>query len=206
MNRKALLLGGPSINPHWNVPRALHILEGEIVSSLRILEIWEPHLQSRVSGNGEHSHELGMAVSAILITSHAAEMALKSLLAQTCPDENPRKFGGSTGHSLNDLFGNLPHESKLEVEGQFNGMPIEWENYAGREYGKSAEEVFRIADDTFVDWRYAIEDGASNGIPKGVLKAAAAVRITCATKLRLSQVPNSTHEEIASIQDVLVKP
>ena len=158
MNRAqdSSLLGGLLASPPLTMSRELSInfSREEIVSSLRILEIWEPHLQRHASsGNGEHSHELGMAVSAILITSHAAEMALKSLLAQTCPDENPRKFGGSTGHSLNDLFGNLPHESKLEVEGQFNGMPIEWENYAGREYGKSAEEVFRIADDTFVDWR-----------------------------------------------------
>ena len=208
MDRKTLLLGGPSINPHWNVPRALHIVEGEIVSSITVtvIDAMEPHLKSRISGKGQHVHELGMAVSAILITSHAAEIALKSLLAQTIPNENSRDFGGRTGHNLSDLFANLHTEVKSEVEAQFYEMPKEWENYAGKEYGQSAEEVFRIANGTFVDWRYAMQDGASGGIPKGVLKAAAAVRIICATKLRLWQVPHSTYEEIVSIRDVLVKP
>ena len=42
-------LGGPSINPNWNVPRTLHSLEGEIETARKIIEAWEPYLQHRVA-------------------------------------------------------------------------------------------------------------------------------------------------------------
>ena len=37
-----MYLGGPSVNPHWNVPRALHSLEGEIEAARKVIEVWEP--------------------------------------------------------------------------------------------------------------------------------------------------------------------
>ncbi len=53
-----MYLGGPSVNPHWNVPRALHSLEGEIEAARKVIEVWEPFLQHRLAGNKEHSYEL----------------------------------------------------------------------------------------------------------------------------------------------------
>ena len=203
MNRNALNLGGPSINPHWHVPRSLHLLEGELVALMILVDAWQRHLQSRLDGNGELTHELGIATSITVLAAHAAEVSPKALLAQTHPTEKPRTFGQ---HQLSKLFSALDSSVQLEVEKQFVAMPTEWEKYIGEEYGDSVGSIFSIADNSFVDWRYIMEDGASGGIPKGVLKATAAARIVCAKKLRLWQVPQTTSEELTSIPDVLVKP
>ena len=177
MNRDILYLGGRSINPHWHVPLTLHSLEGEIVASMSLIDKMEPYLQLRLNGNGEHTHELGLSVAAIVLTAHVAELSLKSLLAQTHPTEKPRVFGQ---HELSKLFCALDDLVQSEVEEQFVTMPPEWEEYIGKEYGDSVAKIFSISDNSFVDWRYVMENGASGGMPEGVLKAAAAVRIVCA--------------------------
>ena len=169
--------GGPSINLHWHVPIALHSLEGEIVAARKVVEIWEPFLRHRVTENKEHVYELGTATTAIILTSIIAERAIKSLIAQTQPNVKPWQLPGlkpREHHELSKLFGKLRPEQQQECQMQFQGLPASWLEYWE---GDDIEDVFRIANSSFVDWRYTMEPKATTGgIPKGVLKAGVAVK------------------------------
>ena len=107
----SLYLGGPSINPYWNVPLALHSLEGEIETARKIIELWEPLLNHRLAANEEHLHELGTATVAVMVTAVIAERGLKSLIAQTQPTVKPPT--GRNGHKLDYLFGQLEPSLQL---------------------------------------------------------------------------------------------
>lgn len=185
----SMYLGGPSINRHWNVPRALHSLEGEIEAARKLIEIWEPLLHHRVAGNKEHPNELGTATAAVVLTSIAAERAIKSLIAQTQPNVKPWQLPGLKSrehHELSKLFGKLQPEQQRECQTQFQQLPTFWLEYWE---GDEIEEVFRIANSSFVDWRYTMEPKATTGgIPKGVLKAGVAVKLVCWRHLRSWQV------------------
>ena len=175
-----MYLGGPSVNPHWNVPRALHSLEGEIEAARKVIEVWEPFLQHRLAGNKEHPYELGIATTAVILTSIVAERAIKSLIAQTQPGVKPWQLPGlkpREHHELSKLFGKLQPEQQRECQTQFQQLPTFWlEDWDGDEI----EDVFGIANSSFVDWRYTMEPKATTGgIPKGVLKAAVAVKLVC---------------------------
>ena len=184
-----MYLGGPSVNPHWNVPRALHSLEGEIEAARKVIEVWEPFLQHRLAGNKEHSYELGLATTAVILTSIVAERAIKSLIAQTKPVVKPWQLPGlkrKEHHELSKLFGKLQPEQQRECQAQFQQLPAFWPEYWD---GDEIEDVFRIANSSFVDWRYTMEPKATTGgIPKGVLKAAVAVQLICCRHLNSWQI------------------
>ena len=73
-------------------------------------------------------------------------------------------------------------------------MPAFWLEYWD---GDEIEEVFRIANSSFVDWRYTMEPKATTGgIPKGVLKAGFAVKMVCWRHLHGWQVSQALpHKE-----------
>ena len=185
----SMYLGGPSINPYWNVPRALHSLEGEIEAARRVIEAWDPLLQHRVEGNKEHPLELGTATSAVVLTSMAAERAIKTLIAQTQPGVKPWQLPGLRSrehHELTKLFGKLRLEHQLECQTQFEQLPDFWLKYWD---GDDIKEVFRIANSSFVDWRYTMEPKVTTGgIPKGILKATFAIKAVCWRHLHAWQV------------------
>ena len=56
---KPIYLGGPSVNPHWNVPRQLKSLCGEIHAAQMLVQVHEPLLNQRLAGHGEALNELG---------------------------------------------------------------------------------------------------------------------------------------------------
>ena len=175
-----MYLGGPSVNTHWNVPRALHSLEGEVEAARKVIEVWEPFLQHRLAGNKEHPYELGIATTAVILTSIVAERAIKSLIAQMQPGVKPWQLPGlkpREHHELSKLFGKLQPEHQRECQSQFQQLPAFWLEYWD---GDEIEDVFGIANSSFVDWRYTMEPKATTGgIPKGVLKAAVAVKLVC---------------------------
>lgn len=175
-----IYLGGPSANPNWHIPRALHSLEGEIEAAKKVIEMWEPYLNHRIAGNKEHTNELGIATVAIMLTSVIVERAIKTLIAQTQPDVKPEHT-----HKLLVLFKKLHPSVQQEVQSQFETLPVAWQRYSD---DISIEKVLRIADASFVDWRYTMEPRATTGgIPKPVLKAAIAFKIVCWTHLQAWQ-------------------
>ena len=168
--------GGPSINPHWHVPRALHSLEGEIDTAKRIIERLDPFLEQRIAGF-EHVHELGVVSVAIMVSALVAERALKSLIAQTQPTVQPEKT-----HGLANLFAQLEAPVQEEIKAQYQMMQ-DWVAHH-----EDIEKVFSVASKSFEAWRYTMEDRtARGGIPRDVLKAGAAVHAICFRYLRMWQ-------------------
>ncbi len=168
--------GGPSINPHWHVPRALHSLEGEIDTAKRIIERLDSFLEQRIAGF-EHVHELGVVSTAIMVSALVAERALKSLIAQTQPTVQPKKT-----HGLANLFAQLEAPVQEEIRAQYRMMQDWVAHY------EDIEEVFSVASKSFEAWRYTMEDRtARGGIPRDVLKAGAAVHAICFRYLRMWQ-------------------
>ena len=146
--------------------------------------MWDPLLNHRTAGNKEHLQELGTATIAVIVTSAIAERALKSLIAQTQPNVKPPS--GRDGHDLRMLFGKLYPQVQQQLKTHLETMPDIWAQYWE---GDNIEEVFRIADTNFVDWRYTMEPKAVSGaIPKGVLKAAVAVKTVCWAYLKIWQI------------------
>ena len=173
-------LRGPSANPNWHVPRALHSLEGEIEVAKKVIEMWEPYLNHRLAGNKEHTNELGIVTAAIMLTSVIAERAIKTLIAQTQPNIEPKHI-----HKLITLFKKLDPSVQQEVQSQFETLPAVWQQYSD---DTSIEKVLQIADASFVDWRYTMEPKATTGgIPKPVLKAAVAFKMVCWAHLQAWQ-------------------
>lgn len=171
-----LNLKGRGVNPHWCVPRTLHSLIGELELSMKIIEAWEPLLEERLRTKEELTQELGFATVAVMVTAIAAEKALKSLISQTQPHQEPPRT-----HSLADLFNHLDPATQQQLNTEFESMPSSWQEYWG---GTDIREVFQIADKCFVDWRYTMEPGnVTGGIPKGVVRATVAVYAVCVSHL-----------------------
>ncbi|MXZ01836.1 hypothetical protein F4Y93_14780 [Candidatus Poribacteria bacterium] len=174
--RQSLHLGGPSPNKHWHVPLALHSLVGEIDAAQSLIHIWEPLMEHRIAYSREVTTELGTATGCVVLAGHIAEVALKTLIAQTQPDKAP-----PIGHDLKRLFNKLEPSSRSEVERRLETLPDYWDQFAESE---SAEKVFGIARSSFVDWRYVMEPGgAHKGVPKPLLKVAVAVTLLGVNRL-----------------------
>lgn len=169
---RRIFLGGPSANEYWNVPLALRSLSGEIEAAQSLIGLWEP-LSERRTRSGEAWTELGLVTACIMLAGHIAEVALKTLIAQAEPDDEPPK--GPDGHNLSSLFNRLDPSTQEKIQRRLETMPDYWKQFA--ETG-SAKEVLDIARDNFIDWRYAMEPtGANRGIPKPLLKVAVAITL-----------------------------
>ncbi len=78
-------LKGDGINAHWNIPRSLEMLQGLQNSAMLLIRELDDHVEHRDSGGGKHPNMMGNAVAVIVLTSYAAEIAFKTLHAQTKP-------------------------------------------------------------------------------------------------------------------------
>lgn len=178
-------LGGPSRNPHWHIPRALHSLCGEIEAADILIHAHEPLLQHRVGGHKEATTELGIATACVVMTSLIAERAIKTLIAQTRPQDSPPR-----GHSLSELFGrHLPHAIQDEVQRTFESLPSFWPHYLET---STVQGVLRTTTSNFVDWRYTMEPkSVTGGLPMPLLKVAVAVTLAAIDRLTEWQRANN---------------
>lgn len=207
-NKVILDLRGESINPYWHVPFALQSLIGEIHVAIQIVSLHEPYFEHRTSGKGEHTHELGIATIETVIVAIVAERALKSLFAQTSPNDKPPR---SRKHTLRDIFDKLDTSVQQAVESRFGNMPIEWEQYfeGGNVTGNDVAHILEVTNTTFNDWRYSMEPKSTPdalSMPKALLRASAAVWMVCASEILKWQHPQTTQSQMDSLCDLLPKP
>lgn len=91
-------LPGAGVNPYWNIHHSLEMLQGLQDSAMLLIRELDDYVSQRDSGGGKNPNMLGNAVAVIVLTSYAAEIALKTLHAQTRPNVSPPR-----GHCLLDL-------------------------------------------------------------------------------------------------------
>ena len=102
---RTVYLSGPSSNRSWHVPRASHTLYGEIEAARLLIQLDEPLQEERLATRKEDSGERSMATTCVVVTSMIAEIAVKTLIGQTRPDQRPSSRGlGAERHSLVWLF------------------------------------------------------------------------------------------------------
>ena len=185
-----IYLGGASANPYWNVPLALKSLCGEIEGARILIQSHDPLLSHRLAGYKERWMELGIATICCVTTGLIAERAIKTLIAQTKPLEKPwSRKDAIDGHNLSGLFRErLNAEDQTAVQHQLETLPVFWKNYADTD---TADNILKIAGDSFVDWRYAMEpQGATGGAPKPLLKVAVAITLVGVHRLTQWQAAN----------------
>ena len=169
------ILPPQSTNPHWHIPRALESLEGEVEAARLVIGLWEGYSRWRLQGLGQRKGELGTATSAIVLSSMVAERALKTLHAHCLPTSAPPRT-----HALVEIYDEIDATTQSEVESQFRNMPNEWDGY---DDNATVAAILQIADHNFVDWRYTMEPRSTGGgIPKPLLRVAAAVVMVCMRK------------------------
>ena len=81
-------IGGHGANPHWSVTLGLEDLQGVMKGAMLLIEELDKHIASRDKGVRPLPDIIGIAMSAIMVTSYAAEIAIKTLIAQTKPMQN----------------------------------------------------------------------------------------------------------------------
>lgn len=177
-------LGGPSANPSWHVPRALHSLYGEIEAADTLIRSWEPLLSQRQKDQQEATTELGVATTCVVVTGLIAERAIKTLIAQTSPQGAPPH-----SHKLSELFReNLAVNEQDAVQRELEALPTFWDGYAET---ATASAILDVSSTGFVDWRYAMEPtGATGGLPKPLLTVAVAVTLVGMDRLSQWQQAN----------------
>ena len=159
------------VNPHWSVTLGLEDLQGIMKGSMLLIEELDRHIARRDKGEGPLPDIIGIAISVTMLTSYAAEIAIKTLIAQTKPKQKPPK-----SHKLLDLFEQLDQDTQEKVQHTFNTMtPIGQPNWIGANRG--IRQTIEIGNDNFVEWRYRAESrSVSDGVPKGLINVAEAVR------------------------------
>ena len=167
-------LSGKGVNPHWNVPRSLEMLQGLQRAGILLIEELDKHIGQRDSGRGQHPDMMGNATASILVTSYTVEIAIKALHAQTKPNEKP-----PNGHDLNCLFSALRQATQVEAEHMFKTMPpIGQSDWVGE--NPDIRGVIKTGRENFVDWRYLPEKQTiNNGVPKGLINVSEALRRVC---------------------------
>ena len=166
-------LAGQGPNPHWNVHRSLELLQGLESAGFLLLQELDTHLAKRDSGRGSHPEMLGTATAAILLTSYGVEIAIKTLHAQTNPNEPPPR-----GHDLLDLFDALDPDSKVIADRMLRTLPaIGQSDWVG---GQTIRESIKLGRWNFTDWRYMSErPGVGGGVPKVLINVMRALRTVC---------------------------
>ena len=163
---------GPGVNSHWSVPAGLEDLQGLMKGAMLLLEELDRHVVRRDKGERPLPYIIGLAQSAIMVTSYAAEIAFKTLIAQTNPIQKPPKW-----HDLLRLFDRLDLGTQAKVQNTFITMtPLGGPNWINT--NEKIRQTIVIGRENFVEWRYRAEKkSVSNGIPKGLINVAEAVKI-----------------------------
>ena len=178
-----MYLGGPSANPSWHVPRALHSLCGEIAAADTLIRSSEPLWSQRLADQREPITKLGVATTCVVVTALIAEKALKTIIAQTKPQGAPPH-----SHKLSELFHkNLDVNEQEAVQRELESLPAFWGGYAET---ATALAILDTASTSFVEWRYAMERGATGGMPKPLLTVAVAVTLVGMARLSEWQQAN----------------
>lgn len=166
-------LTGQGPNPHWNVHRSLELLQGLESAGFLLLQELDTHLAQRDFGKGKHPEMLGTATAAILLTSYGVEIAIKTLLAQTNPNESPPR-----GHDLLALFDALDQETKVRADRMLRTVPaIGQSGWVG---GLNTRESLKSGSSNFTDWRYLSErPSVGGGVPKVLINVMRALRAVC---------------------------
>ena len=161
------------MNPHWNVHLSLELLQGLKRAGKLLIEELDKHIEQRDTGGGDHPDMKGNATAAILVTSYAVEIAIKTLHAQTKPNEKP-----PNGHHLLYLFDELPQPAQAKAIHMLKTMPpVGHSNWVGEH--PDIREIIETGSANFTDWRYLPESQKDKGIPKGLINAAEALRRVC---------------------------
>ena len=150
-------LEGEGTNPHWNVHRSLEILQGLQNSAVVLIQQMDEHIRQRDSGGGKHANMMGNAVAAVILTSYAAEIALKTLHAQSKPNKRPPR-----GHDLLKLFDGLDTQIKLEAQQILRTRPpLGAQNWIGE--SPEIRALIQQGSSNFSDWRYVAEKPGMGG-------------------------------------------
>ena len=169
-----IYLKGDGINAHWNVNRSLEMLQGLQSSAMLLIRDLDDHVEQRDSGGGKHPNMMGNAVAAIVLTSYAAEIALKTLHAQTKPNERPPR-----GHCLLELYDELDPETKLEAQELIRKLkPMGSPQWFGEtpDIRSSIEQ----GNTNFSDWRYLPEKPKmTGGVPKVLVNIVRVMQHLC---------------------------
>lgn len=160
------------VNLHWSVTRGLEDLQGIMKGAMLLIEELDRQLARRDRGARPLPDIIGIGVTATIVTSYATEIAIKTLIAQTKPREEPPK-----SHKLLYLFDQFDQDTQEKVQNTFITMtPIGQPNWINP--NEHIRQTIAIGSENFVEWRYRAErNSLSNGIPKGLINVAQAVRI-----------------------------
>ena len=167
-------LRGQGVNPHWDVHRSLEAIQGFQKAALMLIKDMDRHIAQRDAGADNLSEMIGSAQAAVVITSLAAEYALKTLLAQTKPDKKPPKT-----HDLLKLFNELDSAPKLKAQKYLETLPVIGEqDWIGEQ--PDIRSILQMGRKNFTDWRYLAEaTSVENGVPKPLINVVQALRKVC---------------------------
>lgn len=167
-------LPGDGVNAQWNVHRSLEMLQGLQNSAMLLLREMDEHIEQRDSGGGKNPNMMGNAVATIVLTSYAAEIAIKTLHAQTKPNECPPR-----GHFLLDLYDSLDPAVKIEAQQQICQLPpLGAQNWIGEH--PDIRELIKQGNSNFSDWRYLPEKPRmDSGVPKVLVNIVQVMQSLC---------------------------
>lgn len=179
-------LAGDGINSHWNVHRSLEMLQGLQNSAMLLIRELDNHVKQRDTGGGKHPNMMGNVVAAIVLTSYASEIALKTLHAQTKPNEPPPR-----GHYLLDLYDELDSSTKSEAQELICKLrPMGSPEWIGK--NPDIRALVKQGNSNFSDWRYLPEKAhMTNGVPKVLVNVVQVLQHICLQQVLLS-LPNLT--------------
>ena len=180
-----LLGDGP--NPHWNIHRSLEMLQGLQSAAMLLIQEMDQHVEQRDAGGGKHPHMMGNAVAVTVLTSYAAEIALKTLRAQTKPHEPPPR-----GHYLLDLYDELEATIKAEAQQSISELPpLGAPSWIGED--PDIRALIRQGNSNFSDWRYLPErPRVESGVPKVLVNVVQVMQKLCLK--RVLQSPEVANE------------
>ena len=167
-------LTGDGVNPHWNVHRSLEMLQGLQNSAMLLIRELDDHVNQRDTGRGKHPNMMGNAVAAIVLTSYAAEIALKTLHAQTKPSVPPPR-----GHYLLELYDDLPPETKAQAQELIRKLkPMGAPQWVGET--PDIRALIKQGNSNFSDWRYLPEKTQmTSGVPKVLVNIVQVIQHLC---------------------------
>ena len=147
----------------------------------------DQHVEQRDAGGGKHPHMMGNAVAVTVLTSYAAEIALKTLHAQTKPHEPPPR-----GHYLLDLYDELEATIKAEAQQSISELPpLGAPSWIGED--PDIRALIRQGNSNFSDWRYLPErPRVESGVPKVLVNVVQVMQKLCLK--RVLQSPEVANE------------
>ena len=181
-------LPGEGANTYWNVHRSLEMLQGLQNAAMLLIREMDDHVKQRDSGGGKHPNMMGNAVAAIVLTSYAAEIALKSLHAQTKSTERPPR-----GHYLLELYDELDSATKSEAQELICKLkPMGSSNWIGET--PDIRALIQQGNSNFSYWRYLPEKPQmTGGVPKVLVNVVQVIQYICLQRV-LRSLPRASND------------